>query len=316
MAVMLAKQRDAARARAVAKRPVTCSNIEITTATTTTTVSNNISAVANPSTDAAAAPFAAVISSSVEAAHEPVEERPANVVGPMEQSVRRKVTGHAEEEQVLIQIAQTFDILDFNDDKKIDRDEFKRSISRLDLHRPKGAADGWKDDAFDKFDVDKKGFIHFGEFCYAIAQTIFTYRSEGRTLSAIECLQEVLEATQIAQTAAKAPIPAPRSGSKNEYGIEEQRKELAVAAEVTALHEKTRYDGWYDSWCALLLVGLFPCYLCCTPLGTSHRADKRKLHGLPAVVSYITTCKRAPVKYTWRFQNYHVRSESGNVLYI
>ena len=35
--------------------------------------------------------------------------------------------------------------LDSDGDKKIDRDEFKKGITKLDLHRPEGAADGCSD---------------------------------------------------------------------------------------------------------------------------------------------------------------------------
>ena len=230
-------------------------------------------------------------------------------IGPAENSVRRKL-GNAKhvEEQVLIDIAKAFDILDFNDDKSIDRDEFKKSIARLDLHRPKGAADGWKDDVFDKFDVDNKGSVCYNEFCFAVAQTVFTYRTDGREMTAIEVLQEVLEATQEAQTAAKEEVEALGDGAKGEFEVEKQRQELANKAEVTVLHEKTSDDEWYDSKGALLCLALFPCYLCCTPFACAHAGDGKHLHGLPAVVKYVTTCKEAPVVYTWTFQCYHYKT--------
>ena len=92
----------------------------------------------------------------------PVATEPPRDMGPVEQSLRNRFPAHAhlwEEEELLVKIAEAFDLLDLNDDKKIQLNEFKRAITRLQIHEPKGSAEGWKDDAFNKFDVDGKGEI-------------------------------------------------------------------------------------------------------------------------------------------------------------
>ena len=63
------------------------------------------------------------------------------------------------EESGLTEIEEAFETLDKDGDKKITRSEFKKGIAKLKLYQPKGAADGWKDDAFDKFDVTGDGEI-------------------------------------------------------------------------------------------------------------------------------------------------------------
>ena len=167
------------------------------------------------------------------------------------------------EEVALIEIAKLFDMLDTDDNKKIERNEFKKSIARLDLHRPEGAAEGWKDDAFDKFDVDGKGEIDYNEFCFAIGQTALAAHSQGRNLTALEIWKEVLSETQVAQTEAKNTVAAVDAGAKDEYSIDAKRKEKAQDANVAALHQKSADDAFNDSAAAVCLVAACPCYLCC-----------------------------------------------------
>ena len=115
----------------------------------------------------------------------------------------------------------------------------KKSIARLNLHTPKGAAEGWKDDAFDKFDVDGKGSIDFTEFTFALAQTVMAYKKVDPSVEVIDCIKEVLTKTQEAQTEAKDGVAAVASGTKDEYETDAKRKALANKAEVEALHAKS-----------------------------------------------------------------------------
>jgi len=237
-------------------------------------------------------------------------------VGPAEQALLGKLHGHTirwPSEVALVEIARLFDFLDPNDDLMITRDEFKKMITRLDLHRPEGAAEGWKDDAFDKFDVDGQGFISPREFNFAMAQTLFAYREAGKTdMSALECFKHVLGVTQQAQSTAKDAVEAVASGTKDEYAIDDKRHELAVKAEVTELHGRTDEDEWNDSNCAVVTVALFPCYLCCTGYGCASLSGE-KLEGLAAAVAYICMTKEDNVTYRWTIQNYHYRTEHYTV---
>jgi hypothetical protein len=127
---------------------------------------------------------------------------PTESTGPVEQSLRDQFPGHAHlwsEQELMVKIAEAFDMLDTNDDKKIQRDEFKKAIARLQIHDPKGSAEGWKDgtaainrrdlhlcacadlfcsmharpDVFNKFDVDGKGEVEYAPTaapCHAYLQ--------------------------------------------------------------------------------------------------------------------------------------------------
>jgi len=209
----------------------------------------------------------------------------------------------------MVKIAEAFDMLDTNDDKKIQRDEFKKAIARLQIHDPKGSAEGWKDDVFNKFDVDGKGEVDYTEFCFAVAQTAYASAATGREVSAIDLLKEVISATQQAQTEAKNEIAMPKEGAKDEYAVMDQRNSLARSADVDALHDKTSLDDWYDSIGAVVTVALCPCHLWCSVIGQSSCAGAAgsgtHLMGLANVVGYITTCKEANATYYWSIQNYH-----------
>ena len=246
----------------------------------------------------------------------PQPEEPEEPVGPQEASVRSKLAGRPKlhkEQSSMLELAKLFDVIDVNDDKQISRDEFKKAIPKMELHRPEGAADGWKDDAFDKFDVDNQGSIDYTEFNFVLAQTLFSYHANGREdMTALECLKEVLGATQAAQTQAKDPIAQPDSGTKDEYEIEAKRKELALNAEVEELHAKTSEDEFQDSCQGALTVAVFPCYLCCcSPLGcASFSNGASKLVGLQSVVGYISDCKDTNPRYKWTIQNYHYETRT------
>jgi len=237
-------------------------------------------------------------------------------VGPAEEALLAKLHGHVvtwPSEVALVEIARLFDFLDPNDDLQITRDEFKKMITRLDLHRPEGAAEGWKDDAFDKFDVDAQGAISPQEFNFAMAQTLFSFRAAGKTdMSALECFKHVLGITQEAQSAAKDAVEAVASGTKDEYAIDDKRHDLAVKAEVAELHARTARDEWNDSNCAVVTVALVPCYLCCTGYGCASLSGE-KLDGLAAAVAYVCMTKEDNVTYKWTIQNYHYRTEHYTV---
>jgi hypothetical protein len=245
---------------------------------------------------------------------QPVE--PSGAAGPVEASIRDSLPSIAHVEQaVLVEIAQVFDVLDWNDDNRISRDEFKRSILKLNLHRPEGAADAWKDDAFDKFDVAREGSISYSEFTFALAQTVLSERQQGLETSAMDCFKMVLSETQQAQTEAKegeGGVAAVAPGTYGYYDTENKRRTLANTADVEALHAKSKADEWQDSCCALAVVAIWPFYLCCcSNLGKSTLAADggAKYVGLPAVVSYVTGCKDANATYYWSIQNYHYKVE-------
>ena len=246
---------------------------------------------------------------------------PAEPAGPAEVQMVEKMHNQAAqhpEELALLEIAKLFDLLDIDNDQKITRNEFKKMIACLDLHRPEGAAEGWKDDAFDLFDVDKQGSIEPREFNFAMAQTLFSYRKQGRTdISALDCFKEVLGQTQKAQSAAKDQVQAVASGTKDEYVIDDKRKALAQSAEVTALHEKTKGDVWMESCGAVVCVALFPCYVCCSPFGgccgSNALSSTNHLHGLSGAVAYITKVKETNATYFWSIQNYHYETRTRTV---
>lgn len=242
-------------------------------------------------------------------------EAAPTVIGPAEASARSKLQGGTvtwPSEAALVEIARLFDYLDKEGDMKITRDEFKKMITRLDLHRPEGAAEGWKDDAFDKFDVDKSDCITPREFNFAMAQTLFAHRAAGNVdLTALECFKEVLGYTQKAQTAAKDEVAIDQNDL--EYVNYEQRKELAAKAEVEALHQKTSADDWNESNCAVACVALFPCYVCCSGYGCVSMNKSDTLGGLTEAVQYIATCKEEHVTYRWTVQNYHYETRTRTV---
>ncbi len=245
---------------------------------------------------------------------EPVAALPAVVLeeksGPVEDEVSSGISRRQKsmygEEVALVEIAKLFDMLDTDDNKKIERNEFKKSIARLDLHRPEGAAEGWKDDAFDKFDVDGKGEIDYAEFCFAIGQTALAAHAQGRNLTALEIWKEVLSETQVAQTEAKNTVAAVDAGAKDEYSIDAKRKEKAQDANVAALHQKSKDDAFNDSAAAVCLVAACPCYLCCSNLSEGAVGDP--ITGLQPVVQYITTCKSTNADYYWSIQARRVRA--------
>jgi len=147
-----------------------------------------------------------------------------------------------------------------------------------------------------------------------MAQTLFAHRAEGRfDLTPLDCFKEVLGHTQKAQSAAKEQVAALPSGAKDEYAVDEQRRELAQKAVVTALHEKTTQDEFNESNCAVATVAVFPCYLCCTGIGCSSLSSQSKINGLAPAVKYIAEVKEANATYTWSIQNYHYETRTRTV---
>ena len=88
----------------------------------------------------------------------PQPEEPEEPVGPQEASVRSKLAGRPKlhkEQSSMLELAKLFDVIDVNDDKQISRDEFKKAITKMELHRPRAPPMGGRT-TFDKFDVDNQ----------------------------------------------------------------------------------------------------------------------------------------------------------------
>ena len=83
------------------------------------------------------------------------------------------------------------------------------------------------------------------------------------------------------------------------------------------IHAKSSWDDFNESAGAVVLMTLCPCALCCNPLGKAASAfgagDSGKLSGLPAVLSYVTTCRETNATYFWSIQNYHMETRTRTV---
>ena len=217
-----------------------------------------------------------------------------------------------DEVQSLREIGEAFGMLDGIDvsDGKISRDEFKKGIANLDLHAPEGTAPGWKDDAFDRFDVDKDGHVSYEELCFAIGMSVMSAKQRGEVMSAKECLSQVIFKLQETQTAAKLKAMKSEVEKKDVAKLDEGRRADAAEAAGTAAAAKAKVDvgsteleEWEDSpeaYCGLILV---PCCLCCYTIGATDMDDK--IEGMEAAIKYITTNKDQNPGYYWSIQNYH-----------
>ena len=216
-----------------------------------------------------------------------------------------------DEVQSLREIGEAFGMLDGIDvsDGKISRDEFKKGIANLDLHAPEGTAPGWKDDAFDRFDVDKDGHVSYEELCFAIGMSVMSAKQRGEVMSAKECLSQVIFKLQETQTAAKLKAMKSEVEKKDVAKLDEGRRADAAEAAGTAAAKakvdvgSTELEEWEDSpeaYCGLILV---PCCLCCYTIGATDMDDK--IEGMEAAIKYITTNKDQNPGYYWSIQNYH-----------
>ena len=195
------------------------------------------------------------------------------------------------EDASLVEIAEAFAVFDKDGNKRISLEEFKDGITKLKLEHPKGAVDGWKDAAFDRFDVRNDGEIRFDEFCFAIGMTVMAAKARGEQKTAMECFQSVLVEGGEAQKGPKAEIPQQaEETSPSQAEIEE-----AATEECSHL-------------CVLMIC---PCAIVpdCGPdlpaLGTAVQGGAPTLSGLPAVVKYVGDCKAQHPRYHWSIQNYH-----------
>ena len=210
------------------------------------------------------------------------------------------------EDQTLLEIEKAFDLLDTDKNRKIDRDEFKKGISKLQLHKPKGAAEGWKDDAFDRFDVTRSGSIDYDEFCFAIATLAFSAKARGETKTAMECFQEALGTLEETQSAAKEKVEK-KAGSINDESNEEAAR--TAAAEAVVEIEKNEMEDCHNGWGILIGLAICPCALGCISVAKSVHGPR--LSGLGAVVEYVTSMKDRNAHYVWTIQNYHYEKRTA-----
>ena len=194
------------------------------------------------------------------------------------------------EDASLVEIAEAFVAFAKDGNKRISREEFKNGITKLEFEHPVGAVDGWKDAAFDRFDVSKDGEIRFDEFCFAIGMTVMAAKARGEQKTAMECFQSVLVHVGEAQRAEVHQQVEATSPSQAEREAEE-----AAAEECSHL------------WVLMLC----PCAILpnCGPdlpaVGLAVGDCSPTISGLPAVVKYVGDCKAQHPRYHWSIQNYH-----------
>ena len=203
------------------------------------------------------------------------------------------------EEQGLKEIAEAFNMLDVSGsglkgigDAKITLDEFKKGITRLQLHDPPGSAPGWKDDAFDRFDVDNSGFVDYNELCFAIGREVMSAKANGVKKTAKDCLQDVIGGLQQTQTAAEA-----------------EGKLAADAAVVQVKQTSAEEECECGTYCILTIC---PCVVLCEGPGAAMGGEK--IEGMEKAVEYVSKGKEELPEFRWHIQNYHterVRKEDG-----
>jgi len=213
-----------------------------------------------------------------------------------------------DEDASLREIEEAFDLMDTDGTKQIDRNEFKKGISKLQLHKPKGAADGWKDDAFDRFDVSNTGHIDYNEFCFAIATLVMSAKARKEAKSALQCFQEAIGELEATQSAAKAQVDI-QAGSINDEENEAAIREAAAEAVVEV--EKNEAEECHNGWGILVGLAVFPCALACLSIAKSTSGPR--LTGMPAVVKYVTDGKEANADYYWSIQCYHYETRTHTV---
>lgn len=223
-----------------------------------------------------------------------------------------------EEEKSLIEVKEAFALLDVDEGVTISRDEFKRGIAKLELHRPEGSAPGWKDDAFDRFDADGNGVIDFNEMCFALGMEIFGARARGEEKTAKDCLQEVIVNLQVVQTDAKKGAMATAKSKKEiarldegrrEKKAEEEGKVAADAAEVDKGVSETERSMDFTTCRGFffhIIMGLFPCLIIVHGFGQAMR-EENKLCGMAEAVAYVTKGKKENPDFHWTIQNYHYK---------
>ena len=223
------------------------------------------------------------------------------------------------EEQSLKEVAKAFEMLDVSGsglkgigDAKITRDEFKKGIARLGLHEPDGAAPGWKDDAFDRFDVDRNGYIDYNEMCFAMGREVLSAKARGERKTAKQCMQDVIGGLQATQSAAKEAAMAAAVEQSDIARLDEGRREEAAEAvgkaaadEVEVAVEQTDAEEKNDSCFAYLTLAIFPCCIYCHGFGRALAGEK--IEGMEQAVTYVARGKDDLPDYRWHIQNYHYK---------
>ena len=223
------------------------------------------------------------------------------------------------EEQGLKEIAEAFNMLDVSGsglkgigDAKITLDEFKKGITRLQLHDPPGSAPGWKDDAFDRFDVDKSGFVDYNELCFALGREVMNAKANGIKKTAKECLQDVIGGLQQTQTAAKVAAMAAAKSNEDIARLDEGRREEAaeaagkLAADAAVVQvEQTSAEEQNDECGMYFCLTIFPCCILCHGFGKAMGGEK--IEGMEKAVEYVSKGKDDLPDFRWHIQNYHYK---------